>query len=93
MDREQAQAESRKKYPGSRSLRCIWYCGLINGEIRKAARLGETEVRLVYPRDHYVALHRELFQRLYEEEGYTVSFMPDYLRIRPSKWTLEIRWE
>ena len=46
MDRDQAYEESRRNPPGSRSLRCIWYCGKINEEIRKAARLGETSLEL-----------------------------------------------
>ena len=37
MDRQQANEESKRRNPGSRSLRCIWYCGKINEEIRKAA--------------------------------------------------------
>ena len=93
MNREQAQAESNRKYPGSRSLRCIWYCGLINGQIRKAARLGEKEVRILFPRGHYVVAHQELFQKLYEDQGFTVSITPDYQYIQPTEWTMKLSWE
>jgi len=92
MDREDAVRESERSHPGSRSLRCIWYCGVINGKIREAARLGEKQVRLDFPPKHYVARHRDLFVRLYEAQGFRVSFDPDYQYIRPSKWTLSIRW-
>ena len=39
MDREQANAESSRQNPGSRSLCCVWYCGRINDEIRKVFTL------------------------------------------------------
>ena len=92
MDQQQAWRESRKQYPGSRSLRCIWYCGLINGRIRNAVRLGETRVSIDYPPKHYVTEHRELFLKLYAALGYRVSFEPDFRYIRPTKWTFTIDW-
>ena len=48
MDRQQANEQSRKSGRGSRSLRCIWYCGKINEEIRKAVRLGEKSVIIYF---------------------------------------------
>ena len=93
MDRDEAYRESEKQHPGSRSLRCIWYCGVINGKIRGAAKLGEKSVKLDFPPKHYVAEHRELFIRLYEGQGYRVRFEPNYRHIRPTKWTLEISWD
>ena len=65
MDRQQANEQSRKSGRGSRSLRCIWYCGKINEEIRKAVRLGEKSVKIVFPPQHYVVQHRELFQEIF----------------------------
>ena len=62
MDRRQANEESRKPHPGSRSLRCVWYCGLINEQIRKAARLGEKSLEIRFPPKHYVVLHRDIFR-------------------------------
>ena len=92
MDSRQAYEESIKKAPGSRSPRCLWHCGLINGEIKKAAKLGETKVSIDFPPKHYAARHRELFKSLYENQGYRVTFEPDYKYIQPSKWTLTIDW-
>ena len=53
MDRQQANEESKRKNPGSRSLRCIWYCGKINEEIRRAVKLGEKSVKIAFPPKHY----------------------------------------
>ena len=92
MDCETARKESLKLPPGSRSLRCIWYCGLINGEIRKATRMGEMETEITYKPDHYVVRHRETFLELYRNEGYQVSFEPDFKRIQPTKWFFRIQW-
>ena len=92
MDREDAYRESERRHPGSRSLRCIWHCGIINGKIRSAAKLGEKQVNLDFPPKHYVAQHRDLFLKLYEGQGYRVSFEPDFHYIRPTKWTLSIDW-
>ena len=93
MDQNQALAESRKKHPGSRSLRCIWHCGVINGRIRASAKLGETSVQIDFPPKHYVTLHRDLFLKLYAGQGYRVSFEPDFQYIQPTKWTFTIRWD
>ena len=92
MDYDEAVRESERRHPGSRSLRCIRYCGVINGKIREAARLGEKQVKLDFPPKHYVARHRELFIRLYEGQGYHVSFDPDFRYIQPTRWTLTISW-
>ena len=92
MDQQEALRGSRRNHPGSRSLRCIWHCGVINGKIRAAAKLGETSLRIDYPPKHYVVAHRDLFMSLYAAQGYQVSFDPDYHYIRPSKWTFTISW-
>lgn len=93
MDREQAYEESRRNPPGSRSLRCIWYCGRINEEIRKAARLGETGLELRFPPKHYVVMHRDVFREIYLNQGYDVSFAPNFQYIQPSEWIFTLNWE
>ena len=92
MDQQQAYEASHKKHPGSRSLRCIWHCGKINDRIKAATKLGEMSVAIDFPRGHYVAEHRETFIRLYENQGYRVTFEPDYQYIQPTKWTLKLDW-
>ena len=93
MDREEAWEESRKSPPGSRSLRCIWYCGRINGEIRKAAKLGETSLELRFPVNHYVSRHRDVFREIYLNQGFDVFLAPDYQYIRPTEWIMTLKWE
>ena len=93
MDREQAYEESRRNPPGSRSLRCIWYCGRINEEIRKAARLGETGLELRFPPKHYVVMHRDVFREIYLNQGYDVSFAPNFQYIQPSEWIFTLNWK
>ena len=92
MDQKEALEESRKKNPGSRSLRCIWHCGKINEKIRQATRLGETRTEIVFPRGHYVTEHMDVFRKLYENQGYRVSFTPDYQYIRATQWTMLLEW-
>lgn len=93
MDREQANAESSRQNPGSRSLRCVWYCGRINDEIRKAVKLGEKSVKLAFPPKHYVVQHRETFRHIYQNQGFDVSFEPNFQYIQPSEWYFTIGWE
>ena len=93
MDRQQANEESRKPDPGSRSLRFIWYCGRINEEIRKSVKLGEKCVKIAFPPKHYVVQHRELFKELYFNQGYDVSFEPNFKYIQPSEWYFTLDWE
>ena len=93
MDREQANEQSKKSGRGSRSLRCIWYCGKINEEIRKAVKLGEKSVKIVFPPHHYVVQHRELFQEIYLNQGFDVEFAPNFQYIQPSEWYLTLGWE
>ena len=93
MDRQQANEESRRKNPGSRSLRCIWYCGKINEEIRRAVKLGEKSVRIVFPPKHYVVLHREVFRGIYLNQGYDVSIAPNFQYIQPSEWIFTLNWK
>ena len=93
MNQKEAWEQSREPHPGSRSLRCVWYCGLINGKIRQAARLGEKELKLVFPPKHYVVQHRELFQELYLNQGFDVSFEPNFKYIQPSEWYFTLGWE
>ncbi|MBO4471772.1 MAG: hypothetical protein J5841_08460, partial [Clostridia bacterium] len=84
---------SRKSGRGSRSLRCIWYCGKINEEIRKAVKLGEKSVKIVFPPQHYVVQHRELFQEIYLNQGFDVEFAPNFQYIQPSEWYFTLGWE
>ena len=93
MNRDEAFEQSKKALPGSRSLRCIWYCGRINDEIRKAAKLGETRLEMVYPPKHYVVVHRDLFRELYQAEGYDVAFKPNFEYIQPTEWRMILSWE
>ena len=93
MDRQQANEESRKGPPGSRSLRCIWYCGRINDEIRKAARLGEKSLELRFPPNHYVVLHRDIFREIFLNQGYDVGFEPNFQYIQPSEWRFILSWK
>lgn len=93
MDREQAYEESRKGRQGARSLRCIWYCGRINDEIRRAAKLGETTLELRFPPKHYVVLHRDVFRELYLNQGYDVGIEPNFKRIQPSEWIFTFSWK
>lgn len=93
MNREEACEQSRKPSPGSRSLRCVWYCGKINGEIRKAAQLGETSLELRFPPKHFVVLHRELFRDLYLGQGFDVGFRPNFQYIQPTEWIMTLSWE
>ena len=88
MDRQQANEESKRKNPGSRSLRCIWYCGKINEEIRRAVKLGEKSVKIAF-----LVQHRELFQELYLNQGFDVSFEPNFKYIQPSEWYFTLGWE
>ena len=93
MDRQQANEESRRGKPGSRSLKCIWYCGRINEEIRKAARLGEKTLELCFPPKHYVVQHRDIFREIYLNQGYDVSFEPNFRYIQPSEWIFTLSWK
>lgn len=93
MDRQQANMESKKKNPGSRSLRCIWYCGWINNEIRKAARIGEKSIQIVFPPKHYVVQHKELFREIYLGQGFDVVFAPNFQYIQPSEWIFTLSWD
>lgn len=93
MDRQQANEESKKALPGSRSLRCIWYCGRINEEIRKAVRLGEKKLELRFPPNHYVVQHRDTFREIYLRQGFDVGFSPNFQYIQPTEWKMVIGWE
>ena len=93
MNRDEAYEQSRKAPPGSRSLRCIWYCGRINEEIRKAAKLGETSLELRFPPKHYVVQHRDLFRELYLRQGFDVGFAPNFQYIQPTEWSMKLSWE
>ena len=93
MDRQQANEESRRNPPGSRSLRCIWYCGRINGEIRKAARMGEKNLEMRFPPEHFVVRHREIFREIYLKQGFDVRFAPNFQYIRPTEWVFTLGWE
>ena len=93
MDRQQANEESKRINPGSRSLRCIWYCGKINEEIRKAAKLGEKSLKIVFPPKHYVVQHRTLFQEIYLKQGFDVGFAPNFQYIQPTEWIFTLSWD
>lgn len=87
-DATMTSAEKKK-----RSVRFIWYCGLINEKIKKATESGEYSVQITYPPDHYVVRYHRLFSKIYEEHGYQVSFRPDYMYIKATKWILTIGWQ
>ena len=93
MDRQQANEESKRKNPGSRSLRCIWYCGKINEEIRRAVKLGEKSVKIAFPPKHYVVQHREVFREIYLEQGFDVGIAPNFQYIQPTEWIFTLGWE
>ena len=93
MDRQRANEQSKRSGRGNRSLRCIWYCGCINEEIRKAVKLGEKSVQIVFQPSHYVVQHRELFQELYLNQGFDVEFKPNFQYIKPTEWTFSLSWE
>ena len=93
MDRQQANDESRRGALGSRSLRCAWYCGRINEEIRKAARLGEKKLELRFPRNHYVVQHRDIFREIYLSQGYDVGIAPNFQYIQPTEWIFKLSWQ
>ena len=93
MDRQQANEESKRSGRGSRSLRCIWYCGKINEEIRKAVKLGEKSVKIVFLFLYYVVQHRELFREIYLDQGFDVEFSPNFQYIRPTEWYFTLGWE
>ena len=92
MNRQQANEESKKSNPGSRSLRCIWYCGKMNEEIRKAAKLGEKKLELRFSPKHYVVQHREAFREIYLNQGFDVRFAPNFQYIQPTEWIMTIVW-
>lgn len=93
MDRQQASEESKRKNPGSRSLRCIWYCGRINEEIRSAVKLGEKSVKIAFPPKHYVVQHMSVFKEIYLRQGFDVSFTPNFQYIQPTEWYFTLSWE
>lgn len=93
MDRRQANEESRQAGQGRRSLRCIWHCGLISEEIRKAVRLGEKSLELRFPPKHYVVQHRKVFREIYLNQGFDVSFAPNFQYIQPTEWIMTIGWD
>ena len=93
MDRQQAREESNRKNPGSRSLRCIWYCGRINESIRGAVKLGEKSVKIAFQPNHYVVQHRDLFKEIYLNQGFDVTFAPNFQYIQPTEWYFTVSWE
>ena len=93
MDRQQAYEESKRKNPGSRSIRCIWYCGRINEQIRNAVKLGEKSVKIAFPPKHYVVQHRELFREIYLNQGFDAGFTPNFQYIQPTEWYFTLGWD
>ena len=93
MDRQQANEQSNRNHPGSRSLRCIWYCGRINEEVRKAVKLGEKSVTLAFPPRHYIVQHRDVFRQIYQNQGFDVSIEPNFQYIQPTEWYFTIGWD
>ena len=67
--------------------------GKINEEIRKAVKLGEKSVKIVFPPQHYVVQHRELFREIYLDQGFDVEFSPNFRYIRPTEWYFTLGWE
>ncbi len=93
MDRQQANEESKRKNPGSRSLRCIWYCGRINEEVRRAVKLGEKKLEMRFPPRHYVVQHRESCRVIYLNQGFDVGFAPNFQYIQPTEWIFTLGWD
>ncbi len=89
-DAREASHDSEGKI--KKSIKCVWYCGLINEKIKKATEDGKYSITICYSPDHYVVKHHEIIQRIYENNGYNVSFKPDYMYIKATKWILIINW-
>lgn len=92
MTDEEARDLTDQTVTASHTLRDAWFCGLINRRIEKATRQGMYEVRIRYSARSYVVHHREHLQKIYEGQGYTVSFRPNYLQITPTQWDMIISW-
>ena len=56
-------------------------------------KLGEKSVKIVFPPQHYVVQHRELFQEIYLNQGFDVEFSPNFQYIQPSEWYFTLGWE
>ena len=50
-------------------------------------------MQIVFPPKHYVVQHRDLFRDLYLNQGFDVSFEPNFQYIQPSEWYFTLSWE
>lgn len=73
-------------------FRETWYCGIINQKIEKAAKAGQQEVRIRFSARTFPARHQHRMISLYEGKGYEVRFLPNYVHIEPSIWTMVLSW-
>lgn len=92
MTDDEARALSREAAESEHPLRDAWYCGLINRKIETATEQGQYEVRIRYNAKSFVVKHRERFKTIYESQGYTVSFRPNYVQITPTQYDMIISW-
>ena len=93
MRREDAEELTRDSEQTRHWLRETWYCGLINQRIEKAAKAGQHEIRIRYSARSFPARHQHRMISLYEGEGYTVKFLPNYRQIEPTQWTMILSWK
>lgn len=92
MRREEAEDLSRESDETRHPILDAWYCGIINGQIRKAAKRGQEKVKIRFSAKSFVATHRRRFIELYSREGYEVYFRPNYVHIDPTIWDMIINW-
>ena len=45
-----------------------------------------------FPPKHYVVQHKDVFREIYLNQGYDVSFAPNFQYIQPTEWILIISW-
>ena len=93
MKREDAAELTRDEERKQHWIRETWYCGIINQRIEKAAKAGSYEVKIRFSARSFPARHQHRFISLYEGEGYSVRFMPNYAQIQPTQWTMILSWK
>lgn|GEM_PF-5702379 len=92
MLRDEAENLTRKAGREKHFILDTWYCGIINEKIRDATRKGQYEVKIRFDARSHVANHQQRFIQLYEEQGYSVHFRPNYVHITPSQYDMIIQW-
>ena len=93
MKREDAADLTMDSAEKKHFLQETWHCGLINQQIGKAAKEGRYETRMRFSARSFPARHQQRFISLYEAQGYTVRFVPNYVQIKPTQWTMIISWK